>query len=58
SVKLTTLAKLIKGISRALKHSGKCARVTARVASMCDVRAEAFPANQRPISLQHSIDYI
>ncbi|KAM3171144.1 hypothetical protein ACTXT7_017213, partial [Hymenolepis weldensis] len=48
SVRLTTLSRLIKGILRALEHSRKCARVTARVASMCNVSAEAFPANQRP----------
>ncbi|KAM3183301.1 hypothetical protein ACTXT7_010627 [Hymenolepis weldensis] len=32
TVEFTTLPRLIKGIPRALEHSGKCGRVTDRVA--------------------------
>lgn len=39
------LLGMIKGISCALEHSGKCARVTDRVAVECSVRAEVLPAN-------------
>ncbi|KAM3181734.1 hypothetical protein ACTXT7_013786 [Hymenolepis weldensis] len=45
TVEFTMLPGLIKGISRALEHSGKCGRVTERVPIKCDMCAEVFPGN-------------
>ncbi|VUZ57263.1 unnamed protein product, partial [Hymenolepis diminuta] len=57
-VEFTKLRRLIKGISRGLKHSGNCHRTIERIANKCGVRARILPVNHRSVILQRSVDYI
>ncbi|VUZ40389.1 unnamed protein product, partial [Hymenolepis diminuta] len=52
------LPRLTKGISRALEHSGKCARATDRISSKGRHVCEGRPPDQRLISVQCGVNSI
>ncbi|VUZ57129.1 unnamed protein product, partial [Hymenolepis diminuta] len=57
-VEFTTLPRLIVRISRALEHSEKCAPCYRSYSEQVRLRAEVFPANQRLLFPQSSVDCI